>query len=90
VADDTLEACGEIDAIAENILAIDQNVAEVNTDAPFHPAFAGSPSITLRHQLLECDRALYGTDHRGELDQRAVASGLDDPPTMLGNERIGC
>jgi len=29
--------------------------------------------------------------HRPELDQHAVACGLDDPPAMLGQERFcGC
>src|SRR5438105_12734759 len=50
---DTLKACGEIDAIAENVLAIDQYVTEMDADAPLHSAFAGNPSITLGHQLLE-------------------------------------
>jgi hypothetical protein len=27
-------------------------------------------------------------DHRAELDQHPVAGGLDDPPAMLGDERI--
>jgi hypothetical protein len=29
------------------------------------------------------------THHRAELDQHAVAGGLDDPPAMPGDERIG-
>jgi hypothetical protein len=33
--------------------------------------------------------ALRGADHRAELDQDPVAGRLDDPPAMLGNERIG-
>ena len=41
-----LKACGEIDAVAENILAIDQNVAKVDANAPIHPAFVGNPSPT--------------------------------------------
>jgi hypothetical protein len=31
-----------------------------------------------------------GPNDRGEFDQRAIASCLDDPPAMLGNEWIGC
>jgi hypothetical protein len=31
---------------------------------------------------------LDGADHRAELDQHPVAGGLDDPPAMLGDERI--
>jgi len=86
---DTLKACGEIDAVAENIVAINQYVAEVNADTPIHPGFDGNPGITRGHRLLERDRTLHGTNHRGELDQYAIPGSLDDPPAMLGNERIG-
>jgi hypothetical protein len=47
---------------AENNLALHQNLTKLNTDAPIHPAFAGNPGITLGYQLLERDRASYGTD----------------------------
>jgi len=74
---------------AEAIRALNQYVAEVNADTPIHPAFDGNPGITLGHQLLERDRTLHGANHRGELDQYAIAGSLDDPPLMLGNDRIG-
>jgi hypothetical protein len=38
---------------------------------------------------LQPNRALNGTDHRAELDQHSVASRLDDPTAMVGDERIG-
>jgi hypothetical protein len=38
---------------------------------------------------LEREGAFDRPNHRGELDQHAIASCLDDPPTMLGNEWIG-
>ena len=34
----TLEACGDVDAVAVNLLAVDHHVAEVHADAKFHPA----------------------------------------------------
>ena len=37
---DTLEACGNIDAIADDILTLDQDVAEVDADAPVHRSLA--------------------------------------------------
>jgi hypothetical protein len=61
----------------------------VNAYTPIHPAFDGNPGIALGHQLLERDRTSHGSNHRGELDQHAVPGGLDDPPTMLGDERMG-
>jgi hypothetical protein len=32
---------------------------------------------------------LDGANHRAKLDQHPVAGGLDDPPTMLADQRIG-
>ncbi len=86
---DALEPCGDIDAVAEDIVPLDQYVAAMDADAPFHAAFGGYARIALRRQLLQCQGALHGADHRAELDQHAVAGGLDDPPAMMGDERIG-
>jgi hypothetical protein len=61
----------------------------MNADTPFHAAFAGNPGIVLRCQSLQCDRTFNRTDHRAELDQHPVAGGLDDPPAMLCDERVG-
>jgi hypothetical protein len=60
----------------------------MDADAPFHPAVGEAPRIAPRCQLLQPDCALDGADHRAELDQHPVAGGLDDPPAMMGDERI--
>jgi hypothetical protein len=77
-----------IDAIAEDIFPLDQYVAEMNADAPFHSTVAGNPRVVLRRQRLQPDRAFDRADHRADLDQHPVPGGLDDPPVMLGDERI--
>src|SRR5215471_10223232 len=38
--------------------------------------------------LLHDDGAAHGIDHRSELDQHAVASGLEDASTVLVDQRI--
>jgi hypothetical protein len=38
---------------------------------------------------LQREGAFDGADHRAEFNQEPVASCLDDPPAMLGDERIG-
>jgi hypothetical protein len=38
---------------------------------------------------LQCQSTFDGADYRAELDQDPVTGGLDDPPTMLGDERVG-
>jgi hypothetical protein len=86
---DALQPRGDVDTVAEDIVPLEEYVAEMDTHAPFHSAIAGNARIALRRQLLQREGALDGTDHRGEFDQHAVAGGLDDPPAMLGDERIG-
>ena len=48
----------------------------------------GDIGVALRHPLLHRDRAAHRIDDAGELDQQAVAGGLDDAAVMLGDLRI--
>jgi len=82
------EPCRDVDAVTEDVVALDQYIAEMDADAPFHAAFAGNPRVAFRRQLLQRQGAFDGANHRAELDQHPVAGGLDDPPAMLGDERI--
>src|SRR5215813_11943703 len=84
-----LQTRGDVDPVAENVVSLDQYVAVMDTDAPIHSALGGGPGITFRRQPLQRQRTLDGADHRAELDQYPVASGLDDATGMLGNERNG-
>jgi hypothetical protein len=62
-----------------------KTVAGMDTDAPFHSALASNVCALLRYQLLQRNHALDGADHRAELDQHAVAGGLDDAPATPTN-----
>jgi hypothetical protein len=83
-----LKPGGDVDAIAEDIVSLDQHVADVDADAPFHSAFGRGPGIPICRQPLQPQGALDGADHRAELDQHAVSGGLDDPSAMLGDQRF--
>ena len=61
----------------------------MNADPPFHAPVANNPRVALRRQLLQRESTFDGTDHRTELNQHAITGRLDDPPAMLGNERVG-
>jgi hypothetical protein len=86
---DAFEPGRDVDAVAQDIVALDQHIAEMNPDAPFHALVAGDCRIALCRQPLKHDGAFDCADHRGELDQHAITGGLDDPPAMLDNERVG-
>ena len=45
-------------------------------------------SVALDHRPLDFDGAVNSVDHAAELDDRAVASALDDASTVHGDDRI--
>ena len=51
-------------------------------------ALLGEALIAVGHPALDLGGALHGIDDAGELDQRAVADGLDDAAVMLADRRI--
>src|SRR6516225_1958586 len=85
---DPLQPCGDVDTVADDVVAFHQHVAEMDADAPFRAAIGGSGCVALRRQLLQPDLSLNSVDHRAELDQHAIAGGLDDTTAMVGDERI--
>ena len=85
------QARGDVDAITEDIVVIDDDVADVNADAKLDPLIVRDRSVLLGHAALDfngtADR-IYGA---GKLDQHAVTGRLDDPApigAMVGSTRV--
>src|SRR5262249_54777585 len=78
-----LEPRGEGDAVAENVLLVVDHVAEVDADAVFDASGLRHAGVTLAHAALNLDRAAHGVDHRGELDQRAIAGQFHELAAVL-------
>ena len=76
---------GNIDAVAVNILALDDDVPEIDTNAKNQTLFPWSSSIALSLFALHLDRTTQCGDHALELDQQAVTHGLDQPSIILGD-----
>ena len=78
-----LEARRDIDAVAENVVALDDDVAEIDADAEVD----GRPriEIALAHRPLHRDGAFDRIDDAAEFDQRAVAHHLDDAAAPRGD-----
>ena len=83
-----LQARGDIDAIAENVVTLDDDVADVDADAIADALTLRQVRLALRHGALDLDRAHDRIDRAGEFGQQAVAHELDDPPLVLADLRL--
>jgi len=82
---DALEPRRDIDAVTVDVSVLDDDVAEVDADPEGDPLFLECPGIAFGHSSLYGNRASDGFDHARELDQNAVAGGLNDAAAVLGD-----
>ena len=78
----------DVDAVAIEIVALDDHVAEIDADAQFDAVVGPDTRVPLGHRLLHRDRAADRIDDAGEFHQQAVAGGLDDAAAVLADLRI--
>ncbi|HZS84803.1 MAG TPA: hypothetical protein VFA50_18145 [Stellaceae bacterium] len=72
------EAGGDVDAVAEEIAVIDDDIAEIDADAQAQAAIGGDRSVEALDCALKGDGAVDGFDGIGEFGEKPVARGLDD------------
>ena len=72
-----LQACRNVDAVAVDVVALDDHVAQVDADAE------SQLPVPRAHARLPGERAADGIHHRGELYQESVAHELYDAPPVL-------
>jgi hypothetical protein len=84
---EALEARRDVDAVAEDVAVLEDDVADVDADAKADAPRFGLGGLALRHAVLDRDRALNRVDRARELDQGAVAGELDHTAVILGGER---
>ena len=77
----------DIDALAQNVVALNQHVAEIDADAVDDALSLGTSRVALGHQLLDRDRAFDGGDDGRKLQQQPVAHRLDDASAKAGHDR---
>jgi len=83
-----LQPRGDVDAIAVDIVAIGDHVAEIDPD-PERNAFAlGHIGIAVDHCALHLDGAAHSIDDAPEFHEHAVTGGLDDAAAVLLDLRI--
>src|SRR6266852_9875002 len=85
---EALEAGGDVDAVAVDLLAIDHHVAEVDADAKFHPALGWQIRVLSLERGLDLDGALDRIHDAGKFSQNAVTCGINESSAMLLDQRI--
>ena len=78
----------DVDAVAVDVVSIDDDVADIDPDTELDPPFGRAVGSVLGHQLLDFHGAGHGVDGASELDQRAVAHQLDHPARMTRHLRV--
>jgi hypothetical protein len=79
---------GDVDAVAIEIVALDDHVAQIDADAQFDAVVRRDTRVPLGHRLLHRDRAAHRVDDARKFHKHAVAGGLDDAALVLGDLRI--
>src|SRR6516165_3432864 len=85
---DPLKPSRDIDAIAENVVALDQNVTEIDPDPVQHTLVLGDVFVAFRHCRLPRDRTFDRIDHRGKLKQHAIPCGLNETTPVFRHKSI--
>ena len=83
-----LQTRGDVDAVAENISLLDDDIADVDADSENEPLVLGHVLSAPGSSLLHRDRAGHGVDRARELDQYPVARGFDDASAAGSDGRV--
>ena len=78
----------DIDAVAEDVVAIDDDVAEIDPDPEPDPAVLGHTGLAIDHRALQLGGAADRVDDAREFHQHPVAGRLDDAAGVLADLRI--
>ena len=83
-----LDARGDVDAVAEKVAALDDDVAEVDSDAEFDSPVLGHVSVAGRHGLLHGAGTLDRIHDARKFDEHAIAGEFDDATRMPADLRL--
>ena len=78
----------DVDALAVPVLALDDDIAEVDADPHVDAAVLAHPVVALGHPALQVDGARHRVDDAAELGQKAVAHQLEDAAVVLLDRRL--
>jgi hypothetical protein len=84
----SFEAGGDVDAVAEDVAFVEDDVAEVDADTKLDPLLRPHVGVALGHRLLQLGGTAHRIDDAGELHEQPVAGRLYDPAPMLLDLRV--
>jgi hypothetical protein len=76
-----LQPRGDVHAVAIEVVAVNDQVSNMQADPEHYGGVLGLLTIGLQHKLLKLDGGTQRINGAGELDQRAVAGQFDQPAT---------
>ena len=82
------EPGGDVDAIAQQIVAVDHDVAEVDADPVFDPLRGRPPGVAVRDRRLDLERGADRLDGARELGDRAVAGAAEHAAAVAGDQLL--
>ena len=83
---EAFESGSYVHAVADDSIAFDENVAQIDADPEEQPASFGQLGVAAFHLLLDLDGAAHGIHHAGKLGQHVVTWGVYHPATTLANQ----
>ena len=84
-----LKARCDVDTVAEDVVVVDDDVAEIDADPEIDAPFGVHASIACSHFALHFDRATNRIDHAGKLAEQTVACRVDDATAVLLDLGVG-
>ena len=85
---ESFETSGDIDAVTEQVLAINHHIANVHANAELHRLVGANTRILRGNRRLHRDRASHGIDHAGEIGDDAVPGGVEDAAPMRRDQVV--
>src|SRR5262249_34824307 len=82
---DAFQPRRHVHAIPEDVVPVENNVAEVDADAELDSPLSGYRRVSLGHVALDIDGTTHRIHDAAELSQETVSSGFDDATAMLGD-----
>ena len=73
----------DVDAIAVDVVAVEDDIADVDAHTEFDPSVVGEAGIALDRSALKLDGAAHRIDDARKLNQHPIPGGLDDPSVMF-------